>query len=139
MKIESGRKAGTASGARSGGQAPAASGFAVEAEEAPRTAPASSASMVTALDAIIALQSDEPPAQRRARQAKRGVAVLDVLEKLERGLVFGHAPGSLREDMERLRQGGEPSGDPGLDAVLSEIDIRLAVELAKLDRMLAVA
>jgi hypothetical protein len=133
MKIESGRPVGSASSAKSAGKA-AAPGFAVATEGPAKTAATPPSSAVTALDAILALQTDEPPAQRRARQAKRGRQALDALEKLERGLVMGHAPGALKHELESLQHGRESTGEPGLDAVLDEIDIRLAVELAKLER-----
>lgn len=135
MKIESGRNVGSSTGPRRAGSA-AAPGFVV-AVEGPQKAPAATpASAITPFDAIVALQTDEPPARRRARQARRGREALDVLEKLERGLVMGHAPGSLRADLDALQDGAEPTGEAGLDEVLREIDIRLAVEAAKLDRML---
>lgn len=136
MKIESGRPVGGASGAKQAGKA-AAPGFSVAAESPAKTTAATSVGGVTALDAIIALQSDEPPAQRRARQARRGRDTLDALEKLERGLVMGHAPGALKAELESLQHGREMTGEPGLDAVLDEIDVRLAVELAKLERGLS--
>jgi hypothetical protein len=54
---------------------------------------------------------------------------------LERGLVLGRAPAAVRAELERLRHGAEPTGEPGLDEVLREIDTRVAVELAKLERL----
>lgn len=133
MKIESGRPVGPASTAKRAGSA-AAPGFTVAAEAPAKTTATAPTSAVTALDAIIALQADEPPAQRRARQAKRGRDALDALEKLERGLVTGRAPASLKAELEALQSASEPTGEAGLDAVLTEIDIRLAVEVAKLER-----
>jgi hypothetical protein len=91
---------------------------------------------VTPLDAIIALQAEEPGPQRRARQARRGRDVLDALERLERGLLVGRAPASLRAELEHLQYAAQPTGDEGLDEILREIDTRLVVELAKLDRLL---
>ncbi len=76
MKIESGRPVGAASTTKKAGQA-AAPGFTVAAEAPAKTTAATSVGGVTALDAILALQSDEPPAQRRARQTKRGRDALD--------------------------------------------------------------
>ena len=73
------------------------------------------------------------------RQVRRGTAALDVLEELQRGLALGRAPASLKADLDRLRRGGEMTGEPGLDAALLEIDTRLAVELAKLEMSLGVA
>jgi hypothetical protein len=91
---------------------------------------------VTPLDAIIALQAEDPGAQRRARQARRGRDVLDALERLARGLLVGRAPAALRAELESLQDAAAPTGDEGLDEILREIDTRLCVELAKLDRML---
>ena len=135
MKIESGRGVTPSNGPRRAG-AVAAPGFTIAAEPPQRAAGVSGVGGITALDAVLALQTDEPPAQRRARQARRGADALDALEKLERGLVFGRAPGSLQSEMESLRRAAEPTGEEGLDGVLREIDTRLAVELAKLDRQL---
>lgn len=133
MKIESGRSV-TSAGAGKRAGAAAAPGFAVAAEGPQRAAAASAAGAVTPLDVLLALQTDENPARRRARQARRGADALDALEDLERGLLMGRAPGGLRAQMEALRRGAEATGEPGLDAVLLEIDTRLAVELAKLER-----
>lgn len=133
MKIEGGRGVSSTNGARRAGAA-AASGFSLGAEAPQRVAAASGVAGVTPLDAILALQTDEGPARRRARQARRGAHALAALEKLELGLAFGRAPAALRADMESLRCAAEPTGEPDLDDVLREIDTRLAVELAKLDR-----
>ncbi|MBC7768739.1 MAG: hypothetical protein H7124_08120 [Phycisphaerales bacterium] len=135
MKIETSRGVGAASGSKKAASA-AAPGFALAVEGPAKRAASSSVSSVTPLDAILALQSDEPPAQRRGRQAKRGRAALDVLERLEHALVLGHSPASLRVELEHVRRGGEATGEAGLDEVLLEIDIRVAVEAAKLDRLL---
>jgi hypothetical protein len=48
----------------------------------------------------------------------------------------GRAPAALRAELEMLQVAAQPTGDEGLDGILLEIDTRLAVELAKLDRML---
>ncbi len=135
MKIEGGRGVGSTSGAKRAGVS-SASGFSVPVEGPTKTSSAAPPASVTPLDAILALQSEEPPGQRRARQSKRGQDALDVLERLEQALLLGHAPGALRAELERVQKGAEATGETGLDDVLLEIDIRLAVESAKLDRML---
>ena len=135
MKVESGRSVGSASGAKRSSAAPAP-GFTPEAETSERARATTGVGGVTALDAVLALQTEEQPAQRRARQARRGGGVLDALEELEKGLVQGRAPGALRSELERLQRGRELTGDDGLDEVMREIDTRLAVEVAKLDRQL---
>jgi hypothetical protein len=136
MKIESGRGVAPSSTTRKAGSAAPAAGFAPAVDAPVRTSAASAVSAVTPLDAIIALQSEEPSGQRRARQARRGRDVLDALERLERGLLVGRAPAALMAELEHLQHAAAPTGDKGLDEILREIDTRLVVELAKLDRML---
>jgi hypothetical protein len=135
MKIEKNRGVGAAGGSKKAGAA-AAPGFAPAVDGPAKASAATGVSGVTPLDAILALQTDDQPGQRRRRQAGRGRAALDVLEKLERALVLGHAPGSLRSELEQVQRGAEATGEAELDEVLREIDIRVAVEAAKLDRML---
>jgi class II flagellar assembly regulator FliX len=135
MKVESGRSIGSAGAPKRAGNA-AAPGFSPSAADAaPHVAAASGVANVAALDTLLALQAEEPLSQRRARQAKRGRAALDALERLEQGLLSGRAPAALRAELEHLQRGAQATGEPGLDGVLREIDTRLAVELAKLDRL----
>ena len=136
MKIESGRGIAQSAGAKRAGAASAAPGFSPSVDAPERTVAATAAGAVASLDAILALQGEEPPAQRRARQAKRGSDALNALERLEQGLLVGRAPGALKAELERLQCAGEATGDPRLDDILREIDIRLAVEAAKLEQLL---
>ena len=85
------------------------------------------------IDALIALQGiEEDPAERRRRSVARGKGALDVLDDLKLGLLSGNLDSStvsrLRDAAANLKSS---SGDPGLDAVLSEIELRVEVELAK--------
>jgi len=134
MKIEPGRTVGASSTAAKAGKT-AAPGFAPAADAPQRAAPAAPAGAVTSLDSILALQGGENPAQRRARQTKRGAEALDALEELEQGLLMGRAPAGLRGQLDALQRRSEQTGDKDLDAILLEIDVRLAVEAAKLDRI----
>jgi hypothetical protein len=134
MKIESGRNIGAPSGARrSDGSAP--SGFSPNAGAPAKAAASAPVSAPPALDAILALQAEGMGGERRARQVKRGRAGLDALEDLARGLALGWAPGGLIALLEDARRGVEATGETGLDDLLREIDTRLAVELAKLERL----
>jgi len=85
------------------------------------------------IDALIALQGvEEDPAERRKRSFARGKGALDVLDELKLKLLSGNLDNAT---MLRLRDAAAnlkaSSGDPGLDAVLSEIELRVEVELAK--------
>jgi hypothetical protein len=124
---------GTAAGAtrRNGG-----SGFVL-----PETGGAAEAKATTApkaaagIDALLALQGIEDPTERRKRSIQRGRGALDALDDLKIGLLSGtldnRAVLRLRDAAANLK---ETSGDPGLDAVLSEIELRVEVELAKAAR-----
>jgi Class II flagellar assembly regulator len=88
------------------------------------------------IDALLALQGvEEDPAERRRRSVARGKGALDVLDALKIGLLSGNLDTStvarLRDAAANLKAS---SGDPGLDAVLSEIELRVEVELAKAGR-----
>ena len=98
-------------------------------EMRPATAPKAAAG----IDALLALQGiEEDPVERRRRSVARGKGALDVLDALKLGLLSGNFDSST---VNRLRDAAaslkESSGDPGLDAVLSEIELRVEVELAK--------
>jgi hypothetical protein len=85
------------------------------------------------IDALLALQGiEEDPTERRKRSVQRGKGALDVLDDLKIGLLSGNFDTStvsrLRDAAANLKSS---SGDPGLDAVLSEIELRVEVELAK--------
>jgi hypothetical protein len=88
------------------------------------------------IDALIALQGiEEDPAERRRRSVARGKGALDVLDDLKLRLLSGNLDSSM---VMRLRDAAanlkSSSGDPGLDSVLSEIELRVEVELAKAGR-----
>jgi hypothetical protein len=86
------------------------------------------------IDALIALQGiEEDPAERRKRSVQRGKGALDVLDDLKLRLLLA---GNIDQPtVSRLRDAAAAlkfsSGDPQLDSVLSEIELRVEVELAK--------
>lgn len=100
---------------------------------APETRSAAPPKAPANIDALLALQGvEEDPAERRKRSVARGRGALDVLDDLKIGLLAGNLQAST---VSRLRDAAaalkSSSGDPGLDAVLSEIELRVEVELAK--------
>jgi hypothetical protein len=84
------------------------------------------------IDALLAMQGVEDPTERRKRSVARGRGALDVLDDLKLGLLAGNLDTAT---MNRLRDAAAnlkaSSGDPGLDVVLAEIELRVEVELAK--------
>jgi hypothetical protein len=87
---------------------------------------------ISTLDALMALQGVEDPTERKKRAVAKGRNALDVLDKLKLGLLDGSVDGPTLARLKVAAEGlTENSGDPGLDTVLSEINLRVAVELAK--------
>ena len=87
---------------------------------------------ISTVDALIALQGVENPTERKKRAVAKGRKALDVLDTLK--LLCSMAAWMARRwraSRSRPRGLSEQTGDPGLDTVLGEIDLRVAVELAK--------
>ncbi|MDD3445857.1 MAG: flagellar assembly protein FliX [Zavarzinia sp.] len=108
-------------------------GFSLEGTDdaAPAKGP-SGAGSVGGVAALFALQEVDADGERK-RAAKRGNDLLDRLEELRMGLLLGHVPRERLQDllaMVRSRQ--EQVTDPRLAGVLQDIELRAAVELAKL-------
>ncbi len=120
----------------SGARRTSSSGFSLPMDDAAATSEtrATTAPKATAnIDALLALQGiEEDPAERRRRSVQRGKGALDVLDDLKLRLLSGQLDSAtvsrLRDAAANLKSS---SGDPGLDAVLSEIELRVEVELAK--------
>ncbi|RDV05188.1 flagellar assembly protein FliX [Undibacter mobilis] len=111
--------------------------FSLSQFEQPSTpAPTTALRSVAGLDSLLALQGVEDPTEKKKRAVARGRKALDVLDELKLGMIGG---GSLdTATIARLKVAAEGltdgSGDSGLDGVLAEIDLRVAVELAKVAR-----
>jgi Class II flagellar assembly regulator len=107
--------------------------FKVSDQEAPRNSTsAGSLRAISTLDALIALQGVEDPTERKKRAVAKGRNALDVLDSLKLGLIDGSVDQSTVARLKVAAEGlSDTSGDTGLDGVLGEIDLRVAVELAK--------
>lgn len=84
---------------------------------------------------VLALQGAPDSTERRARrkEVERADAMLDGLEEIRLGLLLGTIPVSRLEQVAQLvRARREQVNDPKLTAILDEIELRAAVELAKL-------
>jgi hypothetical protein len=112
---------------------PASGAFALANAEAPHAQSAAVAlRTLGGIDALIALQGIEEPAERRRRAVKQGRRALDALDELKLGLLSGTLDqGTLLQLKSVAGDLKDGSGDDRLDQVLAEIDLRVAVELAK--------
>ncbi|MFN4088613.1 MAG: flagellar assembly protein FliX [Alphaproteobacteria bacterium] len=133
MKIEPGRPAsGVHQRAPRGGEQRASGAFAAHLG-APSARSASGAMPVNPLGALLALQEVDDPLQGRRRARERGGRLLDMLDEVRTGLLTGAIPQAVLGELARLAGEARDSvDDPGLAAVLDEIDLRAQVELAKL-------
>lgn len=123
--------AGPAGSARRAGGA----AFTLPTKEGEASARSAGVSASGPLDTLLAVQAYEEPQERKKRQAKRGYDLLDGLDRLKAALLSGSVQVS---ELERLKTmlalRRETTDDPRLDDVLAHIELRAAVELAKLGR-----
>jgi hypothetical protein len=85
------------------------------------------------IDALLAMQGiEEELTEKRKRSVTRGRRALDVLDELKLALLSGKLDATMANRLRDAAAGlKQSSGDPGLDSVLSEIELRVEVELAK--------
>lgn len=90
------------------------------------------------IDVLIAVQGIEEPGERRRRAVSRGRTALDALDALKIGFLAGAFDSGTIAKLKAAASGLKtPSGDPALDAVLAEIELRVEVELAKMETLSA--
>ena len=120
--------------ASSAAKRPAGSGFSVSDSDAPKlNQPVAALRTIGGIDALLALQGQDEKAERRQRAVRRGRSALDVLDELKVEMLGGNlGPSTLMRLKSVTADLLEGSGDRGLDDVLAEIDLRVAVEIAKL-------
>jgi hypothetical protein len=87
------------------------------------------------IEAILTVQEVADPTSGRARGVRRGFDLLDQLERLRRAMMLGTLS---RDQIERLAAllaaRRDKVGEPALAELLNEIEVRVAVELAKFGR-----
>ncbi|WHU04760.1 MULTISPECIES: flagellar assembly protein FliX [unclassified Sphingomonas] len=116
-----------------------ASGFSVKEGEAP-AAPAPVPQGTNAAQALnpsvamlVTLAAADPAIERRRKQAVDAQRGVDMLDQLHRELVAGVVSPAKLQAIVEWSETFEHSDDPALAAILSDIELRVRVELAKLD------
>ena len=105
----------------------------VYSEETRSQSPVSASSPLSGVDALLALQGMPDPVAGRAKAARRARDMLDLLDDLRAGMLEGQVSRSTLNSLTALvNEQREDFVDPGLSAVLDEVDLRARVELAKL-------
>jgi hypothetical protein len=90
---------------------------------------------IVSVDSLLALQAAEDPGQRaaRSRMRRRGETILAALDKIRLGMLSGTLTvGNMIDIADVIASHREKITDPGLSAVMDEIDLRAQVELAKM-------
>jgi hypothetical protein len=112
----------------------AAGAFSIDESDAPKSTQATaSLRTIGGIDALIALQGQDDPAERKRRAVKRGRIALDALDELKIEVLGGSlGPSTLMRLKSATADLRDASGDDRLDTVLAEIELRLEVEIAKM-------
>lgn len=104
------------------------------AQAQPQPGTLGSPSPAPSVTMLVTLAATEPgPARRRelARSAERGI---DALDRLRQALLGGALPADRIRALRDWARGRRPSQDPELAELEREIELRILVELAKLER-----
>ncbi len=112
-------------------------GFLGAAEEAEQSAPAAPAMPVSGVNPLLSLQEVSEEESRRQRSLQQGRQSIDILEQLRREILTGQASpdmiARMQQQVDQMRQNLPPG--PKLQEIMSEIELRLAVEAAKLEKI----
>ncbi len=107
---------------------------AAESEETAQSSGLQEITDVSTLTGILALQEVPEQEIRRKKLIKHGENLLEQLDQLRRRLLLGTLPASLLNDLNHeLKQQKQDISDPQLLEIIAEIELRAAVEAAKLE------
>lgn len=109
-------------------------GFGSVSSAAAADTPTAAASLSGA-NILLGLQEVSEDETQQKKAFKQGKQAIDVLETLRDNLLTGRMSPTLIKQLETIvAQERANTTDPKLNAILDDIDVRVAVELAKLDR-----
>lgn len=138
MKIESGQPYNNVSSLRKRRQVSSSSGFGglldamSETSEAETTEQAAPSAPVSDIGQMLMIQEVSDEEANRKKAIRTGHMTLDALEKLRLSILFGEVTEGQLLGMRQLVQRQRSFIlDPHLRAVLDDIELRVAVELAK--------
>ncbi len=105
------------------------------AKEAPSAGTSQNAQSIAQVDALLAIQGAEDPTAgaSRKRMRQRADDLLDELERIRMAMLSGNLTiGHMIDIADVVASHREKIMDPGLTAIMDEIDLRAQVELAKM-------
>ncbi|MCK6418096.1 MAG: flagellar assembly protein FliX [Alphaproteobacteria bacterium] len=137
MKIEGpGQSQATSRGRKSGSAGKAGQSFGdFLTDESSANAPARATQNIAMLDTLLALQGTDDPTARAARRRarERSGAILNALDEIRIKMLSGNLTvGHMIDVADVVASHREKIKDPGLTALMDEIDLRAQVELAKM-------
>lgn len=104
-------------------------------EESPSAASVSGGGALGPVDALLSLQEVSGDLDGRSKGRRRGEDLLDQLDELRLGLLDGNlSPARVEKLVDLVASKRGAVDDPRLIQILDEIELRAAVELAKLGR-----
>jgi hypothetical protein len=138
MKISQAGSSAPANRSRRAGKAPeqgAADMFKSHVQDEPASTASGTATVpLTALSNLLAVQETPGPTSDRQRALSQGDTLLNELAQIQVGLVQGWVPEDTLRRVSALLSRPRPNlEDPSLNQILDEIEVRAAVELAKLE------
>jgi hypothetical protein len=87
---------------------------------------------IAGIDALLALQEVDDPLTGRRKATARGHDLLDTLEGMKADLLAGRVSPERLNRLAMMLERRTDSGNPALEKVIDEIELRAKVELAKL-------
>jgi hypothetical protein len=99
------------------------------------SAGAGASQSIARVDALLSVQAAEDPTERAARRRmkSRGESILNQLDRLKMSILTGNLTvGEVINIADVVASHREKVSDPGLTAILDEIDLRAQIEIAKI-------
>lgn len=107
----------------------------MDGDAAPEATATTAATPLAALTSLLTVQEAPDPADPRKHAIKHGDTLLDELRELQIGLTQGWVAEDTLRGLARMLDRPRPAiDDPELNRVLDDIELRAAVELAKLEK-----
>lgn len=110
------------------------SSFLGETEEAGESKNSQGASEIANMNPLLMLQEVDERQAGRKHAIKKGQTAIGYLEDVRYSLLMGRMPREVVSDLQKLvNNWREQTDDPKLNDILNDIELRAAVELAKIE------
>ncbi|MBL4612525.1 MAG: flagellar assembly protein FliX [Emcibacter sp.] len=111
-------------------------GKALATDETAAAAPPSGTSPLTSVSSLLSLQEMPTSSEGRSKGLALAEDLMGHLEIIRHGLLVGHIPqAKLRDVITIVSREKALSNDPVLDEILDDMELRVKVELAKLEML----